>query len=227
MFIVKITMSRKTLLVQQGWTPWVEPGVLHFADPLSMDCYRWTWFMDYLNRLPQMDHPEICCKHKCSDARTPTKDAIDLTTNTILWNTCDVTDSIPNWTFDTILENEKRGLRGRILASCPLAVYTRVVEVFVVLRVAILYHTCWPKLSEASRHNFCLILIFPYIFNTQNIFHPGNKRKTYSNPIACDKGPDVKVEKFWGLGIIATVPLFTDNLLLGSISTALSCLIVN
>lgn len=89
-----------------------------------------------------MDHPEICSKHKCSDARTPTKDAIDLTTNTILWNTCDVTDSIPNWTFDTILKNEKRGLRVRILASYPLAAHSRVVDFFVVLRVAILYHNC-------------------------------------------------------------------------------------
>ena len=91
-----------------------------------------------------MDHPEICGKHKCSDARTPTKDAIDLTTNTItLRNTCDATDSIPNWTFDTKYWRMKKSrLRGRILASYPFAAYTRVVEFFVVLRVAILYHTC-------------------------------------------------------------------------------------
>lgn len=52
-----------------------------------------------------------------------------------------------------LLEDKKRGSRGRILASCLFAAqYKR-----------------WPKHSEAGRRGFCLSLIFCYIFNTQDI----------------------------------------------------------
>ena len=41
-----------------------------------------------------------------------------------------------------IFEREKSRLRCRMLASYPFAVYKRVPEVVVVLRVAILHHKC-------------------------------------------------------------------------------------
>jgi len=63
-----------------------------------------------------MDHPEIRGKHKSNDARTRTKDAIDRQTQ--LWNTCDVTDLIPNWTFATKYYNRNKG--NELLFSFPV-----------------------------------------------------------------------------------------------------------
>jgi len=164
-----------------------------------------------------MDHPEICGKHKFNDARTRTKGVIDRQTQ--LRNICDVTDLISNWTFVTKYYNWNKG--NESLFSFPVINgikkwltsqrWTRLCMPNFHLPSSVLF-ILWATVSDSWATT--VPASYTHFARGRNVrwrcmgvrgyvnvvsYHVGNKRKTCSNPIFHDKGPDVKVGNVWEL----------------------------
>ena len=120
---------------------------------------RWTWSMDYLNRLP-MDYPKWTTLNFVADMNFTMLEPRWNLDKRCDWSLITITDHLRLNRFNPqldlclkTLEKRTSGWRGRILASCPFAAYVGVVRIEVRDKCDYIYAKI--PLTRLARCPFC------------------------------------------------------------------------